>query len=55
MSIIKRRKTVDYLQLHNYPVQKDLEDLAAIGLTHLLKNAIINTLATGKGILDVNL
>jgi hypothetical protein len=32
MSIIKRRKTVDYLQLHNYPVQKDLEDLAAIGL-----------------------
>ena len=32
MSIIKRRKTSEYLQLHNYPVQKDLEDLAAIGL-----------------------
>ncbi|PED64045.1 hypothetical protein [Priestia megaterium] len=32
MTIIKRRKTVNYLQVHNFPVQKDLEDLAAIGL-----------------------
>mgnify|MGYP001058072996 CR=1 FL=1 len=32
MTIIKRRKTTNYLQVHNHPVQKDLEDLAAIGL-----------------------
>lgn len=31
-NIIKRRKTSNYLQLHNYPVQEDLNDLAAIGL-----------------------
>lgn len=31
-NIIKRRKTVEYLQLHNFPVQKDLDDLSAIGL-----------------------
>lgn len=32
MSIIKRKKTANYLQLHNYPVQEDLTDLSAIGL-----------------------
>lgn len=32
MNVIKRRKTVNYLQLNNFPVQKDLDDLAAIGL-----------------------
>ncbi|MEK5205205.1 hypothetical protein NST55_28595 [Bacillus sp. FSL R10-2789] len=32
MSIIKRRKTVQYLQLNNFPVQEDLDDLSAIGL-----------------------
>lgn len=32
MSVIKRRKTSKYLQLHNYPVQEDLDDLISIGL-----------------------
>lgn len=30
--IVKRKKTSNYLQLHNYPVQQDLKDLEAIGL-----------------------
>lgn len=32
MTIVKRRKTTQYMQLNNFPVQQDLDDLAAIGL-----------------------
>ncbi|MDO6662263.1 hypothetical protein Q4571_16875 [Bacillus thuringiensis] len=36
-NIIKRRHTVQYAQIHNNPLQNDLEDLRAIGLlSHLM-------------------
>lgn len=31
-NIIKRRKTADYTQINNFPVQEDIRDLASIGL-----------------------
>lgn len=36
-NVVKRRKTADYTQIYNYPVQQDLSDLGAIGLlTHIM-------------------
>jgi hypothetical protein len=31
-NVIKRRKTANYTQINNFPVQQDLQDLSAIGL-----------------------
>lgn len=37
MSIIKRRKTSNYAQIHNEPLQGDLKDLRAVGLlSHIM-------------------